>query len=85
MHTPSISKAVFPAEGGGYQQASLGGSAQQCSVIQITAFPSSISISGTVSAAVILMAYSSCPRVGTEISEGKHRIILLQGCMKRSK
>lgn len=85
VHTLNISKAVFPAEGGGKQQACLGGSAQQFSVIQITAFPSSISISGTGSAAEILTTYSSCPRVGTKISKGKHKIILLQDCTKRSK
>lgn len=41
--------------------------------------------SGTLRAAEISMTYSSCPHVGTKISKGKHKIILLQGCVKRSK
>lgn len=89
-HTLNISKAVFPAKGGGYQQASLRGSAEQFSVMQIIEFPSKylhnlLFFSGTVRAAEILMTYSSCPHVGTKISKGKHKIILLQGCVKRSK
>lgn len=88
-HTLNMSKAVFPAKGGGYQQAFLGGSAQQFSVMQIiVSLPylhNLLFFSGTVRAAGILMTYSSCPHVGTKISKGKHKIILLQGCVKRSK
>lgn len=87
---PKYQQSCFPSKG---RRSSTSFTGRFCPTVQcdsdhsvsLLCLHNFLLFSGTVRATEISMTYSSCPHAGTKIPKGKHKIILLQGCMKRSK